>query len=54
VGQFERRVPVGESRAARKAGYRPATAPITTAALSPAQMAAAGTSGRQSRVSATA
>src|SRR5262249_13957778 len=38
----ERRASVGESRAAREAGYRPAAAPTTSAPSVPAQRAAPG------------
>ncbi|SNY53607.1 membrane protein DedA, SNARE-associated domain [Paractinoplanes atraurantiacus] len=42
--QPPRRASVGDSRAARTAGYRPAQPPITTAAARPAPTAAAGIS----------
>src|SRR6266542_5796143 len=52
--QTERRASVGDSRAARIAGYSPASAPITIAAPRPAARAAGGTTGVQPRFDAYA
>ena len=46
-GQMPRSASVGASRAARSAGYEPATAPISTAAASPPASASGGTTSAQ-------
>ena len=43
AGYTERSASVGDSRAARSAGYSPATAPMTSAAASPPASASGGT-----------